>query len=72
MTKPNVARHVAKKRKEGSSTLECEPQTLICGKDCVPKDPGHVIGGSVSFSARRCSDHPSRTQFKDVLLDVYM
>jgi len=84
--KTNVARHVAKKRKVGSSTDECESQTirirrsqlptfqfdkhcLVCGKDCVPKDPRHPDRWERVIQCQT-SDRPGRTPFKDVLLDI--
>ena len=81
-SKQNVAKYIAKKRKEDFSTTESEPETsrvrrsqlptfqlkkhcLICGDDCLPKDPKHPDRWERIIQCET-SDHPGLTPFKDV------
>jgi len=85
-SKQNVAKYIAKKRKEDFSTTESEPETsrvrrsqlptfqlkkhcLICGDDCLPKDPKHPDRWERIIQCET-SDRPGLTPFKDVLLDL--
>ena len=85
-SKTNVDRHIAKKRKNDSSTSECQPQEVRVRRSQLPtfqfnkhclicgKD---CVPKDVRHPARwerviQCetSDRPGHTPFKDVLLDV--
>lgn len=83
-SKQNVARTVARNRKDKCTFLEGVPQKrrrsqlesfrfrehcLICGDRCVPKDPRHPDRWERAIQCET-TDRPGRPSFKDTLLDI--